>query len=185
MRAESKIVLASGAKDNSVRVWNETGACLAVGQGHAGAVSALAFSRRALNFLVSGGVDKLLKVRHAAALYTPAVPDMTKGDCYGLTWASSDCSSGQGMLKNARWASRSGMCPSSWTAAQERARKARRPDCELQPLSLPMTRTSMRWQSHLMTPSSALHHKTALPRQDLLTMPVSLHVPDSRLMWKK
>ncbi len=56
------MLLASGAKDNKVRVWSEAGACLALGDGHAGAVSALAFSRRSLSFLVSGGADKLLKV---------------------------------------------------------------------------------------------------------------------------
>ncbi|EIE25517.1 WD40 repeat-like protein, partial [Coccomyxa subellipsoidea C-169] len=59
---ESKTLLASGAKDNSVRVWDEAGECIAVGQGHVGAVSALAFSRRAFSFLVTGGADKLLKV---------------------------------------------------------------------------------------------------------------------------
>ena len=55
-------VLASGAKDNKIRLWTPSGACLAVGDGHAGAVSALAFSRKAPSFLVSGGVDKILKV---------------------------------------------------------------------------------------------------------------------------
>ena len=55
-------VLASGAKDNRIRLWAPSGACLAVGDGHAGAVSALGFSRKALSFLVSGGVDKILKV---------------------------------------------------------------------------------------------------------------------------
>ncbi|CAK0748051.1 hypothetical protein CVIRNUC_001810 [Coccomyxa viridis] len=55
-------VLASGAKDNKIRLWTPSGACLAVGNGHAGAVSALAFSRKTPSFLVSGGVDKILKV---------------------------------------------------------------------------------------------------------------------------
>ena len=55
-------MLASGAKDNRIRLWTPSGACLAVGDGHAGAVSALAFSRKAPSFLVSGGVDKILKV---------------------------------------------------------------------------------------------------------------------------
>lgn len=59
-------MLASGGKDNSIRVWDEAGECLAVGQGHVGAVSALAFSRRSLSFLVSGGADKLLKVSYPA-----------------------------------------------------------------------------------------------------------------------
>ena len=55
-------LLASGSKDNSVRLWSEAGACLALGGSHAGAVSAVAFSRRGVAFLVSGGADKLLKV---------------------------------------------------------------------------------------------------------------------------
>ena len=171
VRAESKIVLASGGKDNSVRVWDETGACLAVGQGHAGAVSALAFSRRALNVLVSGGADKLLKVTHVAALYTPAVLDHDRsgahGDCCGHTLLYLVAHQAR-VCSRLGAVSRSGMCPNSWKAA---LRKARRPDCERQPLSLPMTRTSMRWQSHPMMPSSALHHKTALPRQDLFSVP--------------
>lgn len=56
-------MLASGAKDNKIRLWAPSGACLALGDGHAGAVSALAFSRKSASFLVSGGVDKILKVR--------------------------------------------------------------------------------------------------------------------------
>lgn len=55
-------MLASGAKDTKIRLWDPSGACLAIGDGHAGAVSALAFSRKSPSFLVSGGVDKLLKV---------------------------------------------------------------------------------------------------------------------------
>ena len=55
-------MLASGAKDNKIRLWTPSGACLALGDGHAGAVSALAFSRKSASFLVSGGVDKILKV---------------------------------------------------------------------------------------------------------------------------
>lgn len=55
-------MLASGAKDNKIRLWTPSGACLAVGDGHSGAVSALAFSRKSSSFLVSGGVDKILKV---------------------------------------------------------------------------------------------------------------------------
>ena len=40
-------VLASGAKDNQVRVWEcNTGRCLGVGEGHVAAVSAVAFTRR-------------------------------------------------------------------------------------------------------------------------------------------
>lgn len=40
-------VIASGSKDNQVRVWNcGTGRCLGVGDGHVGAVSAVAFTKR-------------------------------------------------------------------------------------------------------------------------------------------
>lgn len=40
-------VLASGGKDNQVRVWEcGTGRCLGVGEGHVAAVSAVAFTRR-------------------------------------------------------------------------------------------------------------------------------------------
>ena len=40
-------VLASGAKDNQVRLWEcDTGRCLGVGEGHVAAVSAVAFTRR-------------------------------------------------------------------------------------------------------------------------------------------
>ena len=56
-------LLASGGKDRAVRLWDAaTGACLAASAGHAGAVAALAFARRSGAFLVSGGVDRLLKV---------------------------------------------------------------------------------------------------------------------------
>jgi U3 small nucleolar RNA-associated protein 13 len=63
-------LLASGSKDREVRVWRAArgGACLAVGAGHVGAVSALAFARRGSGFLVSGGADKLLKVWDVAGL---------------------------------------------------------------------------------------------------------------------
>ncbi len=64
-------LLASGAKDRRVRLWSQAGACLAQGGDHAGAVSALAFSRRAPAFLVSGGADKLLKARARAPLSPP------------------------------------------------------------------------------------------------------------------
>ena len=47
-----------------MRLWDAaSGACLAASAGHAGAVAALAFARRGGGFLVSGGADRLLKVR--------------------------------------------------------------------------------------------------------------------------
>lgn len=47
-----------------MRLWDaESGACLAAGAGHAGAVAALAFARRGGGFIISGGADRLLKAR--------------------------------------------------------------------------------------------------------------------------
>jgi U3 small nucleolar RNA-associated protein 13 len=75
-----KTLLASGSKDNTVRVWlpleesknnnqeSGGGKCLAVGTGHVGAVSAVAFARRSGNFIVTGGSDKLLKVWDISSL---------------------------------------------------------------------------------------------------------------------
>ncbi|KAL3146439.1 hypothetical protein ABBQ32_003118 [Trebouxia sp. C0010 RCD-2024] len=67
-------VLASGGKDNQVRVWEcGMGRCLGVGEGHVAAVSAVAFTRRSAKHLVSAGADKLLKVWNmASALETLA-----------------------------------------------------------------------------------------------------------------
>lgn len=66
-------LLASGSKDTTVRLWNAfSGRCLAVGDGHVGAVSAVAFSRKGEGFLVSGGADKLLKVWRYDAAWTTA-----------------------------------------------------------------------------------------------------------------
>ncbi|GAB4820492.1 hypothetical protein N2152v2_007538 [Parachlorella kessleri] len=56
-------LLASGSKDNCVRVWAvPQGSCIGLGEGHVGAVGAVAFARRGGSFLVTGGADKLLKV---------------------------------------------------------------------------------------------------------------------------
>jgi U3 small nucleolar RNA-associated protein 13 len=68
-----KTLLASGSKDNTVRVWlpleeSTGGKCLAVGTGHVGAVSAVAFARKSGNFIVTGGSDKLLKVWDISSL---------------------------------------------------------------------------------------------------------------------
>ena len=65
----STVLLASGSKDNTIRIWSgfgkgstSTPRCIARGTGHVGAVSAVAFSRKSSSFVVSGGADKLLKV---------------------------------------------------------------------------------------------------------------------------
>lgn len=56
-------LLASGGKDNVVRVWDvELGFCLAIAEGHMAAVGALAFSKKTSNFLVSGSSDHTIKV---------------------------------------------------------------------------------------------------------------------------
>jgi U3 small nucleolar RNA-associated protein 13 len=80
-------ILATGAKDQAVRVWDSvTGRCIGLGTGHVGAVTSVAFSRKALPsasltsfasasassasasagvrrpFMVTVGADKLLKV---------------------------------------------------------------------------------------------------------------------------
>ena len=58
------MLLASGGKDRDVRVWDpESAACVGVAiGGHAGAVTALAFTHASTSLLVSGGADHLLKV---------------------------------------------------------------------------------------------------------------------------
>ena len=63
-------LLASGAKDNEVRVWMvPQGRCIAVGRGHVGAVGCVAFARKPDGgFLVSGSSDKLLKVWSTGSL---------------------------------------------------------------------------------------------------------------------
>ena len=60
-------LLASGSKDNTVRLWDisnvpdDKGSCVAVGTGHVSAVTGVAFSNGG-SFLVSSGADKLLRV---------------------------------------------------------------------------------------------------------------------------
>ena len=64
MAAGMQRLLASGGKDRDIRVWDTaSSACrgVAVG-GHAGAVTALAFTNRTSSLLISGGADHLLKV---------------------------------------------------------------------------------------------------------------------------
>lgn len=63
-------LLASGSKDNAVRVWNvATGTCVAVGTGHLSAVTSLAFGNKHAPFLLSGSVDKLARVWNLEALW--------------------------------------------------------------------------------------------------------------------
>jgi U3 small nucleolar RNA-associated protein 13 len=69
-------LLASGAKDCEVRVWDPlTGACLAVAAGHVAAVTAVAWSKaksKGGKYLASGGADKLLKLWDTSKLVAAA-----------------------------------------------------------------------------------------------------------------
>ncbi|CAH9146703.1 unnamed protein product [Cuscuta epithymum] len=56
-------LIVTGSKDNSVRLWDSHARhCIGVGVGHMGAVGAIAFSKKHLNFFVSGSSDRTLKV---------------------------------------------------------------------------------------------------------------------------
>lgn len=59
-------LLASGSKDNTVRVWTvdmkRLSTCIGLGTGHIGPVTSVAFSQRSSGFLISTGSDKLIKV---------------------------------------------------------------------------------------------------------------------------
>uniref|UniRef100_A0A383VI50 U3 small nucleolar RNA-associated protein 13 C-terminal domain-containing protein n=1 Tax=Tetradesmus obliquus TaxID=3088 RepID=A0A383VI50_TETOB len=69
-------LLASGAKDCEVRVWDpSSGACLAVAAGHVAAVTAVAWSKaksKGGRYLASGGADKLLKLWDTSKLVAAA-----------------------------------------------------------------------------------------------------------------
>ncbi|KAJ7956236.1 Transducin beta-like protein 3 [Quillaja saponaria] len=61
--SSGRILIATGSKDNSVRLWeSESRSCLGVGIGHMGAVGAISFSKRRQDFFVSGSSDRTLKV---------------------------------------------------------------------------------------------------------------------------
>ncbi|KAH7404644.1 hypothetical protein KP509_15G036100 [Ceratopteris richardii] len=67
--SSTMVFLASGGKDHMVRVWDiKSGSCIAIAEGHMGAVGALAFSRRTKKFLVSGSSDHTIKVWSLAPL---------------------------------------------------------------------------------------------------------------------
>ncbi|KAL6073157.1 U3 small nucleolar RNA-associated protein 13 [Balamuthia mandrillaris] len=54
--------LATASKDNTVRLWDTlTKECLAVCMGHMEAVSAVAFAKRSLGFVISGSRDRTIK----------------------------------------------------------------------------------------------------------------------------
>lgn len=58
----SSWIVASGSKDNTVRVWHiATGRCLAIGSGHLGSVCSVAFFSKQSPCLLSGGADKLVQ----------------------------------------------------------------------------------------------------------------------------
>lgn len=61
--SSGKILIVTGSKDNSVRLWeSESRHCIGVGSGHMGAVGAVAFSKKLRNFFVSGSSDHTIKV---------------------------------------------------------------------------------------------------------------------------
>jgi U3 small nucleolar RNA-associated protein 13 len=64
-------LLASGSKDNSVRVWHSaTGRCVAVGEAHMGSVTCVTFFfNKQIPSLVSCGVDKLIQVWDLAPVW--------------------------------------------------------------------------------------------------------------------
>lgn len=114
-------VLASGAKDHAVRVWDSaSGRCIGLGVGHVGAVTSVAFSKKALSggdslsaakpakagrpgapFLVSVGADKLLKVWDLApalsALALQAASAAEGEDGSQLAEGSGNSGSGRGL----------------------------------------------------------------------------------------
>ena len=67
LASDGSALIITGAKDHSVRLWDAaTKACVAVGEGHVGAVAAVAFppnsSKRGATFAISGGADRVLRV---------------------------------------------------------------------------------------------------------------------------
>ncbi|KAG7980656.1 hypothetical protein I3843_05G193000 [Carya illinoinensis] len=61
--SSGRTLIATGSKDNSVRLWeSERRCCIGVGVGHMGAVGAIAFSKKRKDFFVSGSSDRTLKV---------------------------------------------------------------------------------------------------------------------------
>ena len=83
-------LLASGSKDNTVRLWDisnvpdEKGSCLAVGTGHVSAVTGVAFSASG-GFLVSSGADKLLRVWDVARVLNTRKPRVKSAQAGGST----------------------------------------------------------------------------------------------------
>lgn len=78
--AESQWLVASGAKDNTIRVWHaSTGRCIALGEGHMGSVTAVTFFPKQSPALLSSGADKLIQVWDLApvweALQSGDLPD--------------------------------------------------------------------------------------------------------------
>ncbi|KAF5450641.1 hypothetical protein F2P56_030973 [Juglans regia] len=72
--SSGRTLIATGSKDNSVRLWeSERRCCIGVGVGHMGAVGAIAFSKKRKDFFVSGSSDRTLKVWSLDSLVDEAV----------------------------------------------------------------------------------------------------------------
>ncbi|GMH45250.1 hypothetical protein BSKO_13207 [Bryopsis sp. KO-2023] len=60
---EASTLVVSGSKDNSIFVWEApSGRCLAKGNSHTAAVSALAISKKRANFIATVGADRMIKL---------------------------------------------------------------------------------------------------------------------------
>lgn len=72
-------LLATGGKDKALRVWDVASqACVATGEGHIAAVTAVALGPKGASFVVTGGADQLLKVWELPEPTVPTAGDATQ-----------------------------------------------------------------------------------------------------------
>ncbi|XP_021899650.1 transducin beta-like protein 3 [Carica papaya] len=61
--SSGRVRIVTGSRDNTVRLWDsESRSCIGIGIGHTKPVEAVAFSKKLLNFFVSGSGDRTIKV---------------------------------------------------------------------------------------------------------------------------